>query len=419
MSDFNINIKQTRSGDATKETLQDLRMIKSEAPAATRAAGEGFEGMGRKIHATRQISEGFMRTMKGDMAGIAEVANGLRGVWSALGAGVAVMGAGIAGWKIGLQAQAYLWDKIVGSVKDLGGPLATTREEFEKIAKVKLDALRQQVEDITQSLGDALSLISKAEARAEKRRGAAMEEEIALVPEGPGKDLAIAGIRKKYGQEAIEADRSAATSKLSAIGEKRAEMVNKIADMRIEIEDAEKNLESVRSYAKGKPPSESIGLMAKQAMNRVSALHKTYDPFIKSTQRQFDQYGQDVQDIRTDQEILPARENTIAAEYKAAQRAKEQQDEDYRRGIAKEMADRTHAVDREHLREERDSLAARAKEIPGEVSDLRVKAQEAKATGKSSLARQFDAASQSLLSELQQIVNRQKTTAEQVKNMNR
>jgi hypothetical protein len=282
MSNFQINIKQTQSGDSVKQSLADLKTIKATGTDSTKAVGEGFENMGRKITASQNIAGGFSRALKGDLGGLIQMAQGLRGMFQSLGSAVAVVGAGIAGWKIGTVAREWLQLKLVASqvgdeFASLGTRAGKARAEIARLNAEKLDKLRKEISETVAKMQEMEDFRTGQEGRQERVFAAEHQKRLARIeatmPEGADRDRALAEEKARYNSGKADREMASATKSIEAARQQKDAIDSQIREAQASVSAARENEAAARSRMKDRPSEERIK-QASDAMAKTRSAEK-------------------------------------------------------------------------------------------------------------------------------------------------
>ena len=235
--------------DPIKQLTVDTEKLGQQTAKADTAGRQQAQTMKQQAQEIQRLQGG----LRGGTTAFMGMTGAVGKLMAALGIVTAVYGTFRAAWSQGLKAQAFLWDKLVTSVKDMGPPIAKTKEEFAKLNEVKLAGLNKEVDGITTKLAATLSLLDKVDARNAKLRAAQAAVEDALIearlPAGEERDKALAQAKTKREINELMAERESMQERIkesTAAGQAlQAQRVERLRP----IEEAQKRYEATRGRA--------------------------------------------------------------------------------------------------------------------------------------------------------------------------
>jgi DNA repair exonuclease SbcCD ATPase subunit len=320
MSEFEINVKQTQSGSSIKDAgndLRDLKTVTSDVKKAGVDTGESFEQTGRKISATTGVMSGAMRLLKGDMTGIVQIGQSIRGLFAGIGPLIAVVGSALAGWKVGTIVRE--WIDLKTTTFDTAEGVVKTKEEFEKVNKVKLDALAKEIKGIQDRLKETLADLSRIYAMRKQEADAIIDRELAKTrteKESPARDRKIADLEKQKAQSNLSLDIEQNVMNLQELEPARKKIKDKIDSLQAEVDGLEAKRKAAIERIQGATPGDK-GPMAKQVRAELSATETANKEALKEAQKELKEIDQQIAQERSNRRVQSAQKDTIVYERKA------------------------------------------------------------------------------------------------------
>lgn len=232
MSDFNINIKQTRTGDSIKDTLQDLKTIKTDGTEAMRTLGAGSKMTeGQLAGAARSAAAMAQAVARGNVTfgEMMSLSRGLGGALGGMAGQLGLVGAGIALTVAAGKAFGTVAANIYGALKDTDNAAVDNASSFremrhalEELDKQKLSKLKEELQELDTIASRLMSKIDKRlnrEGVVAKSEFAVQRAQAELMPDGPDKIRALAQIDSA--EKFDEADRQTKQADLDIKANKR------------------------------------------------------------------------------------------------------------------------------------------------------------------------------------------------------
>jgi hypothetical protein len=347
MPEFEINVKQTQSGSSIKDAGNDLRDLKTITADTKRAGvdvGESFEQTGRKISATTGVMSGAMRLLKGDMTGIVQIGQSIRGLFAGIGPLIAVIGSGLAGWKLGAIVREWL--ELKTTTFDTAEAVTKTKEEFEKVNKVKLDALAKEIATIKQGLKDTLGDLDKVYAMRRQEANAAIERDLAKTraePQSPDRDRRIADLEKAKAQKGLSFDVEQNVMNLQELEPARKKIQDQIAALEADLAGLEAKRQAGLERIKGATPGDK-GAMAKQLNAELWGTESASKDALEKARKELKDIDQQIAQERSNRRVQNAQRDTIVYERQAKEAPIVEQEQKLAKQSA-EDAERAKAAD--------------------------------------------------------------------------
>jgi len=266
--DVKVNA-DTAQAAVAEQAIDSIRTAADKHTAATTAGSKAVNGLGSSLggltQKTDKASAGISLAAAAATGNINGIAAAVAGLSKAFGPLTLIVATFFSAWQVGLKAQAWLWKKFVGDVKGIEPVLFKTREEFDKLNKVKLDTLQDEIATIRKDAEAVMSTIDRAVSRATALRNAQAAAEKARImaeePEGPERDLKIAALEKRTEEANLADQEKAARTKLEELAKSEAAIRERLAAA----EQADREMQQRAAKAKERYEASPSGTRAKAA----------------------------------------------------------------------------------------------------------------------------------------------------------
>ena len=297
-ADLLIRIKsilESQGIDAANRELDQLvDKEKLHNVAATKAVASTGK-MSDQLKAGAESAESLKSGLSGNTAGLARLTSEMSGFARVVGVASLSVGAFMGGWAQGKKIQTWLW-KLATTVNNLGPPIIRTREEFERLDKVKLKQLKKEVAGITTGMTEATGALDRVFQREEALRSAEAEREVAEIeadmPAGPEREKQIARVRGKASQASanqrilIEQEKIAAAEEAAAgFLTRTVALENDVAKAKSALLNAQEAAEYHWSEARMNKIKETRNQLASAESilaAEIPKMHKTYEAINQS-----------------------------------------------------------------------------------------------------------------------------------------
>jgi hypothetical protein len=333
MSDFEVHIKQTQSGDSIRQANDGLKGLKESAGQVgekTKEVGQSQEALGRKVSASATITQGALKALKGDLTGLVDVgrgvAAGLGGSFATLALKFTAVGAAaMAGW----QAGTFIYEKFIADVLKFGPISKKSIEEFNKLDEVTLTKVRDELDKLYEKLEKTIKRIDEASNRDSAEKDAVAERDLAQLEAsmepGPERDRAVAAAKAK--NKIDSTNRTVTTDNARIIELERQKQVientiKKNFDAPLAAMEYKRN-NTIRALIGTDTPEEAEDLKYQAAkIKRINEVRQEYDamkasyaPEKEKQQEKVADLSEKIASIRSHATVATIHRDTARAEY--------------------------------------------------------------------------------------------------------
>jgi hypothetical protein len=235
--DVKVNA-DTAQAAVAEQAIDSIRTAADKHSASTDAGTKAVDGLGSSLgiltQQTDKASAGISLAAASATGNINGIAAAVAGLSKAAGPIMLIITAAFAAFQGGVKLSNWLWKKFAGDIKEVEPIVIKTREEFDKLNKVKLETLQEEIATIRKDAEAVMSTIDRAVSRATALRNAQAAAEKARIlaeePEGPERDLKLAALEKRTEEANLADQEKAARTKLEELAKQEAAIRARLAE---------------------------------------------------------------------------------------------------------------------------------------------------------------------------------------------
>ncbi len=260
--------------DAANSKLKELTGTTNTASVSTGKHHAELDKAAKAI-------QGIKAATEGNVGALVRLINETGTATSIFAKAIPVVAAFWAGWHGGTKVQTFLWDQLVGKVKDVGEVAVKTKDEFKSLNDVKLSGITAEVEGIARRLERAVRALNEIEARTKAESSAESEKQIAAIEadqtrSDPEKQRLIAEIKNRAAKQEFDAVDEASNKREGSLRQAKEETDLRIKAAREEIAAAERNKKIAEERYAASPLSNARMKALREARFAAGAAQETF-----------------------------------------------------------------------------------------------------------------------------------------------